>query len=340
MQIHFVARALASQWPDIDTLDEDDIARHARRFRGGINNWIVQTFIRVRKPLLAADMTPTIGERLVGDCVNVAHRDSLNRLLAPYHRSYIVGVRADRPPLHSCKWELVQNDLERGGPQARHMPFWPQPGLVPRDAERGTRVERIAYFGRTAAAPAWFYDQRFHSKLRRLGVEFEIRDGEWFDYRDVDLVLAHRIESPTVLRHKPASKLVNAWLAGTPALLANEPAYAALKRSALDYIGIESPYDVIKAVERLRGSPQHYLAMVSNGRRRGEMFDVVPTKERWLRLLLDEVIPAAIEWRDEKRYGRGWINQLARMSRQKIASKYFKLRVYHDWQRQSYLRIG
>ena len=130
------------------------------------------------------------------------------------------------------------------------MPFWPQPGLVPRDAERGTRVERIAYFGRTATAPAWFYDKRFHSQLRRVGVEFEIRVGEWFDYRDVDLVLAHRIESPTMLRHKPASK------------------------------------------------------------------------------------------RDEERYGRGWINQLARMSRQKIASKYFKLRVYHDWQRQSYLRIG
>ena len=189
-------------------------------------------------------------------------------------------------------------------------------GPVPRGAGRGTRVERIAYFGRTA-------------------------NGEWLDSRDVDLVIAHRIESRTMLRHKPASKLVNAWLAGTPALLANEPAYAALKRSALDYIAIESPYDVIMAVERLRDSPQRYLAMVSNGRRRGEMFAAAATKERWLRFLLDEVVPAAIEWRDDKkRYGHGWINQLARMSRQKIASKYFKLRVYHEWQRKSYLRIG
>ena len=81
--------------------------------------------------------------------------------------------------------------------------------------------------------------------------------------------------------------------------------------------------------------------MVSNGRRRGEMFAAAATKERWLRFLLDEVVPAAIEWRDDKkRYGHGWINQLARMSRQKIASKYFKLRVYHEWQRKSYLRIG
>ena len=85
----------------------------------------------------------------------------------------------------------------------------------------------------------------------------------------------------------------------------------------------------------------HYLAMVTNGRRRGEMFAAAATKERWLRFLLDEVVPAAIEWRDDKkRCGHGWINQLARMSRQKIASKYFKLRVYHEWQRKSYLRIG
>ena len=341
VEIHFVARSLKSQWPDIEALDESAIARHAQRFRSGVNNWIVQSYLRLREPLRDAGMTPTISDHFLPGCVNIAHRDSLNRLTVPYHRSYIVGIRADRPPLAACQWEVEQNELESGRPRARYLPPWPQPGLIPRDATRGTRIERIAYFGRTSAAPAWFYDHAFHDALGRLGVAFEIRDDQWFDYADVDLVLAHRIEAATMLQHKPASKLINAWLAGTPALLADEPAFAQLKRSALDYIAIETPQDVIAAVDRLRASPAEYLAMVDNGRCRGAVFSVQATKLRWTRFLLDEVVPDAIEWRNARRSSRfGWLAQLGAMARQKIATKRFKLRVYREWQQQSYLRVG
>jgi hypothetical protein len=215
VQLQFVARDLHFQWPDLASLAESDIECQAARFRGGVNNWVIQTFLRLKDPLAAAGIVPTIGESFLPGCINLAHRDSLNRLLLPYHRSYVVGVRADRPPLHSCKWEIVQNDLEPARPRTRYLPFWPQPGLIARDAARDARIERIAYFGRTSAAPAWFYDPAFHAELRRIGVTFEIREDRWFDYSQVDLVLAHRIEAATILRHKPASKLVNAWL-GVP----------------------------------------------------------------------------------------------------------------------------
>jgi hypothetical protein len=122
VHIHFVARALSSQWPDIERLDESDIARHAQRFRGGVNNWIVQTYLRLRDPLRRADIFPTIGDALVPGCINIAHRDSLNRLLTPYHRSYVVGIRADRPPLHSCNWEIAQNDLAPKRSRMRYLP--------------------------------------------------------------------------------------------------------------------------------------------------------------------------------------------------------------------------
>ena len=340
-QIHFVARSLRTWWPDIESLDEPAIGRHAKRFRGGVNNWIVQSHIRLREPLGDARVTATIGERFVPGCINVAHRDSLNRLVAPYHRSYIVGIRADRPPLIGCQWEIAQNALDPPRPRTRYLPFWPQPGLIARDAARGARIERVAYFGRTSAAPAWFYDRVFHDALRRQGVTFEIRDDEWFNYADVDLVLAYRIEAATMLRHKPASKLVNAWLAGTPALLGNEPAFAQLRRSALDYIAIETPADVIAAIERLRASPAQYLAMIDNGRRRGEAFSADATKERWLRFLLDDVMPDAAEWRAAARsLPFGWLSQFASMARQKIATKRFKFRVHREWQERAYLRVG
>lgn len=340
VQIQFVARSLRTQWPDIECLDQTDIALHAERFRGGINNWVVQTYLHLRESLRDAGMRPTIGERFVSACINVAHRDSLNRLTAPYHRSYIVGVRADRPPLHACQWEVVQNTLEPPKARTRYLPLWPQPGLVPRDESRGARIERIAYFGRTSAAPAWFYERSFHDALRRIGVVFEIRDSRWFDYSNVDLVLAHRIEAATMLRHKPASKLVNAWFAGVPALLGNEPAFAQLRHSAVDYISIETPQDVIAAIEELRAVPARYHAMVANGRRRCIAFSADATTARWLHFLLNDVVSDAVEWRDAGRDARwGWFAQIGAMARQKIATKRFKLRVYRECHQQSYLRV-
>jgi hypothetical protein len=339
MRMHFVARALSAAWPDLNDLSEHDVAAQAARFRGGVNNWIVQTFLRLRQSLLAAGITPTIGEAFISGCVNLAHRDCLNRLLAPYHRSYVVGVRADRPPVHSCDREIVQNDLEPANARTHFLPFWPQAGLIARDPSRRSRLQRMAYFGRTSAAPAWFYDRAWHCALASMGVVFEIRDDCWFDYSQVDVVLAHRAETPTMLRQKPASKLINAWLARTPALLANEPAYASLRRSGLDYIAIESPADVLAALRQLRSSPAQYAAMVDNGRRRSADYSVESTKARWMRFLLDEVVPAAIAWQAAPRGSvDARITQLARAARQKLAAKRFKLQVFLDLHGSPWLR--
>jgi hypothetical protein len=331
MRMHFVARELDTAWPDLHTLCEEDIAAQAARFRGGVNNWIIQTFLRLRPSLVSSGITPTIGETFVNGCVNVAHRDCLNRLLVPYHRSYIVGVRADRPPVHLCDWEIVQNDLEPPSERTHFLPFWPQAGLMPRHRSRGSRLQRMAYFGRTSAAPAWFYDPSWHSALASLGVVFEIRNDRWFDYSQVDVALAHRTETPTMLRQKPASKLTNAWLAGTPALLADEPAYAKLRRSDLDYISIESPANVLAALWQLRSTPAKYAAMVDNGRRRSADYSVESIKARWMQFLLDDVVPAAIAWQAAPRRSFApRLTQLARTARQKLAAKQFKLQVFME----------
>jgi hypothetical protein len=327
MRMHFIARGLATAWPDLAELTEDDVDAQAARFRGGVNNWIIQTFLRLRAPLLASGITPTVGEALVPDCVNVAHRDSLNRLFAPYYRSFVVGIRADRPPVHLCDLEIVQNPIGATGPRTHFLNFWPQPGLIPRDPARGSRIERMAYFGRASNAPAWFSDPAWHEALAGLGITFEIRDDRWFDYSDVDVVLAHRTETPTMLREKPASKLTNAWLAGVPALLANEPAYACLRRSGLDYIAIDSPADVLDALRALRACPRKHEAMAANGRRRGVDFSVTAVKAKWLRFVAERIVPEADAWRAARNENAcAQLGQLARTVRQKLDARIFKRR--------------
>jgi hypothetical protein len=328
MQLQFVAPGLARRWPDLDALSAADVDRHAPRFRGGINDWIVQTYLLLKDSLAERGLHATIGETFARNAVNLAHRDSLNRLFVPYHRSYIVGVRADRPPLHLCRWQIVQNDLGSARPRTRYLPMWPQPGLIERDPARGARIESIVYFGRAGAAPAWFYDPRFHDALARLGVTFRVSEAQWFDYSNVDLVLAYRTEAVTLLRHKPASKLVNAWRAGTPALLADEPAYASLRRSPLDYVSIASPADVLAAVRDLRASPTRYQAMVANGLRRASEFSRDANRARWLEFLTADVLPDATRWTSERSaLVDGWGAQVAALARQKLATKRFKRRV-------------
>jgi len=332
MRVHFVARALASAWPDLDDLTEDDVDAQAARFRGGVNNWVIQTYLRLKSSLASAGIAATIGETLVPMCVNVAHRDCLNRLLTPYFRSFVVGIRADRPPVFLCNVEVVQNDLQPRTARTAFLNLWPQPGLVARDPARGSRVERMAYFGRSSSLPAWFHDPAWHKALAAIGVTFEIRDTRWFDYSDVDVVLAHRVEAATMLRQKPASKLTNAWRAGVPALLANEPAYAALRAGDLDYIAIDSPTDVLAALERLRSMPAHYAAMAANGRSRGAAFSVEAVKAQWMRFLLFRVMPEAAVWRAKGHGMEARLAQLRSIARQKLASKRFKRRVQLELQ--------
>jgi len=66
-----------------DRLTDIDADAQATRFRGGVNNWVIQTYLRLKPSLASAGIVATIGETLIPGCVNVAHRDCLNRLLTP-----------------------------------------------------------------------------------------------------------------------------------------------------------------------------------------------------------------------------------------------------------------
>jgi hypothetical protein len=325
--IHFVGRNLGRLWPDYASLTEADLMRDPDRFKGGTINWIFQTYLRLREALASAGHEVSFDESLLPGVINIAHRDSLNEWRVPYFRSYVVGVRADRPPVKMCDWEIVQNGIDYHGVRQSHIPHWPQPGLIARDPRRGARLEKAAYLGRIGTTSAWLRDPRFARELARLGVEFSIRETAWSDYSDVDLVIAHRVESPTMLRQKPASKLVNAWLAGVPALLNEEPAFRELRNSPLDYMAIDSANEVLAAITKLKGDPGLYQAMVENGRVRAGQFSVDAVRSIWLTRIEEVILPDA-QRRLERSLQpvRALANQAARLLAQKALSRQFKLR--------------
>ena len=319
--VQFVLGNHATHWRDIESLDASDIARLPHRFVGGRNSWIAQTYVRLRRALEARGWKVRVGARFVPGAIAIVHRDDANDFLGNAHASFLVVVRADRPPVRACDFALVQNELSLS-PLERFLPLWPQPGLLPRAAERGTRVERLAYHGRHV--PAWFADARFARCLQQRGIRFEVKRSGWEDYQFVDVALASREDAAAVLATKPASKLYNAWLAGVPALASPEPAYRELRRSPIDYIEIGNPRDVLRALDLLRANPRLYSAMVANGLVRGREFALEAIRDRWLDFLEIEVWPAFSASRDRLSRRRAW--HVSAMAAQKTLSRVHRIR--------------
>lgn len=98
-------------------------------------------------------------------------------------------------------------------------------------------------------------------------------------------VLAIRDCPPVVLATKPASKLINAWKAGVPALLGPEPAYRELRTSPLDFLEAASAEAVLDSIDRLQQESVLYRRMTEHGAKRAQAFDVNMLTQKWLSLL-------------------------------------------------------
>jgi hypothetical protein len=327
MAIYFVTRSGAARWQDIARLDRSVAEREPDRFRSGIDGWIAWSYLLLRDELSSrTGMSVHFSDRLAPGHICIAHRDDLNAFGGWHYRCYTVAIRADRPPVYAAHWVIDQNPLHPQ-PGHRYLPFWPVPGLLGRDANRGSEIRKLCHIGRDGAAPEWFDDPGFHADLQALGVSFEVRTQRWYDYSDVDLALGYRHEAPTMLAFKPASKLINAWLAEVPALLGPEPAYENLRRSQVDYLPVDSAHGVVAQVKYLQAHREIYRAMIANGIDRGAEFSTEAVRKMWLDWLCEEVLPGYLRWRRGHMAGinpirlAGFVGQV---TAQKLAAKSFR----------------
>lgn len=328
--IHFYSRKRLEAWPELAQLTAADIDRLQDRFRSGIDVWTVQTYLQIAPALRERGYTVSIGPKVLAGSILLAHRDDLNTFFGGLHRTFIVSCRADRPRTASADIEILQNALNLCPSREFFIPLWPQPGLISRDPARGDTIQRMAYFGRQDSLPPWFSSPDFRNALSVLGIEFEIRHRAWHDYHDIDLVLAHRIEAPTMLRQKPATKLYNAWLAGVPALLAPEPEYQRMRTAPEDFIEIESPDAVLAAVRQLQTEPARYAVMRTRCAERASEFSAPAIAARWLDLLTGPVADQHDAWLASGGAQRSWLGHAYRVWQQKREAAVFKAQVAEE----------
>ena len=310
-EVVFVSRH-ARDWQEIaEALPEPgDVAPQIAAL-GGAAGWILQTFLFLKRrgnDVRLSDSMPSQG-------VAIVHFDDVG--LRSYGlNSFMVVIRADRPVVDLCDLQIVQNPRAVKSRRDFFIPYWPQPGLIPRDATRGDRVERVGFVGRSQNLAEAFKDGAFERGLRELGVEFVFRAKQWWDYSDLDVVLGVRDGKESFMDSKPASKLVNAWMAGCPAVLGRESAFEGVRQSDLDFYSVSSVPEALEAIRELKEDPVRYRAMVENGNVRKRDFMPDRIAEVWEELLAGPVREGYAEWRRQ-----GWARRIFRFGMRAVRAR-------------------
>jgi hypothetical protein len=300
--VTFVVRSLES-WPELfdpseaSIPDPNSLHIHSR-IRSNEECWIIMTYLQLKRKHLN---NVSISDRCIPGEICVVSSADLGIKDWSFN-SFVVGCRGDSFKPSLCDFTVVQNKACIDSETDIFIPLWSQPGLIPRLKERGSTIENIVYKGHERNLYESFRSPEFKRELEKLGVTLRLNtnleDGSarWHDYRSDDLVLAVRDLTEKDALIKPASKLVNAWIAGVPALLGPEPAFGEQRQSDLDYIEVTTPQAVFEAVKLLKSQPELYQKMVANGHKRAEDFTTEKMIQRWYEFLAGPVADGYKRW--------------------------------------------
>jgi hypothetical protein len=280
----FVAERLKSRWSDLMDPSRTPSLRTLppKRFLVLEDIWIVSTYLRLREAGfdVAIDAAPR------RNAINVVC--SPRTLLdSPHHDSVVVAIRADRARPSWGDLTLVQSPLNLERSTDWLIDHWPQPNIIPRNPERGDRLQRVGIIGpRTSIAPE-LQSARFRSRLEELGLDLVIRDdgSAWNDYSDLDVQLAYRTGPLFWLRCKPATKIVQSWIAGCPAITGVEPCFRTIGRPGLDYLEATSGDQIVEHLRMLLERPDAYRSLIERGFSRAHAHDEQSVLRQWVAFL-------------------------------------------------------
>lgn len=305
----------------IDEIRGSDPDRDWARFNNGVRVWVGQTFLRLQR----AGYPVELSSRVPNSGILFTHADYIPHVMSKktlFSSLVIVSARADRPLQPYADFEIVQNRHSSASERAFHLHHWPQPGLIARDRARGASISNVVYKGMAGEMADDFNAQPWQDFIAQQGLDWKCdattwkgnesgayHDVSWNDYSHADVIVAIRKNAESLYPKKPASKLINAWAAGVPAILGAEHAYRELRQSELDYIEASNAAEVEKAILRLRENPDLYQAMVDNGLKRSEEFTAAQITQLWANVMFAE-IPRIASKRNQSLFGRSTASTL------------------------------
>lgn len=278
------------------------VATHSSLKSDGLFAWVIQPYLYLR----AAGFDCQLVSDLPQSGIAIVPRKFVPEELRPGQNLLIVMLKADNQFHKHAQIHVVENSNE----QLKHttdvwknhfIPHFPQPGLRPRTADRIV-FGNIAYCGLELNLAKELCDPTWSDQLQALGLTWLIRHRDrWYDYTDIDAIVAVRSFQTHGYDWKPASKLFNAWHAGVPAILGRESAYQNERKSALDYVEVASVDEAIAALQKLQAEPKLRQAMIDNGRMRAEQTQPQQIAQQWQQFLTEVAVPAYHRWCETSR---------------------------------------
>jgi hypothetical protein len=258
-------------------------------------NMIYQTWFWLTQAGVSCDLVNSLPKE--GIVIFISNTFSPSTILPP--ELFCVDVVADTRLLPTTHFHLIQNQAKaQWTPHSLFVPHWPQPSLIPRDPKRGSRLEKISFFGDhynlapELKIPAWIDQLR-----REAGVFMDIKDSNrWHDYSDTDAILAIRDFSRSPYYYKPATKLYNAWLAGVPFIGGRDSAYAMDGKPGIDYLVATSPQQVIEHLCHLKKDDLFRQQLIANGKKSGAAFSREAIILRWKKIIQETLPELANKW--------------------------------------------
>jgi|NOAtaT_6_FD_contig_123_43593_length_2786_multi_4_in_1_out_0_3 hypothetical protein len=261
---------------------------------GNFTSWIMTTYVQLKH---RDDLVCKLIDFIPKEGIVIADRDSLGNDNIYLDKTMLICAKGDREYHPSAYIHIVQNicDAERKDNsiwKPYYINHWSQPSIYRRIIERGHLVENIAYVGNKSNLAEDLKSKQWEKELNSIGCQWHpIFDmNRWNDYSYIDVIIAcRRFQGNNLFFEKPASKLINSWSAGVPAIVGSEAAFLALKKSELDFLQATSLSEALDAVKLLKKTPELYLSMIQNGLERYQEFTDQKTTERWVSFFLDYV---------------------------------------------------
>ena len=279
--LHFLIRAPFAD--ELERLRAEGVDAHWETFSEGPEAWSLQTYLHAFR----SGWNVTAGTELLRGAINLAHVATLNAFQSR-PEDLIVGIRADYRPSLFADCQVVQNHMQSGH-RSFWIPHWSQPGIIPRSVLR-TGFIRAAYFGREYYLQGGHH--RWRDSLQRFGISFDCPPAHlWNDYSQVDLIIAIRSFDAYPYPRKPPTKLLNAWIAGVPALVGPESAYTQIGQAGRDYLVAHTFEEALDHVARLQADQALYTALVESGFQRAQEFTREKTLAVWEELISTQLVP-------------------------------------------------
>jgi hypothetical protein len=269
--------------------------------------WVWSTYFRLKQRGYPVELCNTMPPK--GVVVISAINFSL--LQKPSRNLFLIVTVADTPPRFYSHVNVSQNPWQKrdypnlfGFPVWRHIPHWPQPHIKERNPGRKERFENVAFFGHNDQLERSIQTEEFKKELREIGFNFKIRNQDFSDYQEVDVVIAIRSFSAKEYLYKPYTKLINAWMAGVPIIVGNESAFLSIKKSAFDFIRVQNKFELIEALKKLKSDKEYRYKMIRNGEYRATEFTEEKVLQEWVRLLFHETPVYYEKWLQKGKLGR------------------------------------